>query len=156
MLTPHRKRYLNRRVRKQVFNWVGTPGDWLLIRDRLFVYDGWNVVLELNGLDHNAVDAKYTWGLDLSGSLQGAGGLGPGAPGLGTEDLTGTVANAAAIVLNGQNQHVNVPDDPALRFGNTSFTLEAWVRLASCSFSRMLLTYLATVRSCTSSASAIS
>jgi RHS repeat-associated protein len=34
------------------------------------------VVLVLDGLDSNAVKQKYTWGLDLSGTVHGAGGVG--------------------------------------------------------------------------------
>ena len=41
---------------------------------RRFVYDGWNVVLVLDGSSN--LKRKYTWGLDLSGTLQGAGGIG--------------------------------------------------------------------------------
>ena len=33
--------------------------------DLLFVYDGWNVVLVLSGNDSNAVETRYTWGLDM-------------------------------------------------------------------------------------------
>ena len=41
-----------------------------------FFYDGWNVVLEL--VDHDGVTDRieYYWGKDISGSLQGAGGVG--------------------------------------------------------------------------------
>ena len=41
-----------------------------------FIYDGWNVVLEL--VDHDGVSDRieYYWGKDISGSLQGAGGVG--------------------------------------------------------------------------------
>jgi RHS repeat-associated protein len=73
--------YMNRRVRKQVF--VRTAGTWPTTpeTDTRFVYDGWNVILELDGLNTGGtgvppVIRKYTWGLDLSGSLQGAGGIG--------------------------------------------------------------------------------
>ena len=40
-----------------------------------FIYDGWNVVLEL--VDHDGVTDRieYYWGKDISGSLQGAGGV---------------------------------------------------------------------------------
>ena len=37
-----------------------------------FVYDGWNLIQETSASATN----RYTWGLDLSGSLQGAGGVG--------------------------------------------------------------------------------
>src|SRR5207247_2185033 len=39
-----------------------------------FIYDGWNVLAVINAT--NAVVCAYTWGLDLSGSLHGAGGVG--------------------------------------------------------------------------------
>ena len=41
-----------------------------------FIYDGWNVVLEL--VEHDGVRDRieYFWGKDISGSLQGAGGVG--------------------------------------------------------------------------------
>jgi hypothetical protein len=43
----------------------------------LFVYDGWNLIQELDGNDpDHAVQKSYVWGLDLSQSLQGAGGVG--------------------------------------------------------------------------------
>jgi RHS repeat-associated protein len=48
-----------------------------------FVYDDWNVVLVLNGRDlnedeqpDNTVVRKCTWGLDLSGTVHAAGGVG--------------------------------------------------------------------------------
>lgn len=61
-----------RRVRKQVWGnttWYGTATN-----DLKFVYDGWNPVAELNAANSRA--RTYLWGLDLSGSLQGAGGIG--------------------------------------------------------------------------------
>jgi hypothetical protein len=65
--------------------------------------------------------------LDMSGTLHGGGALDirdfrrQAQVGglLATEDLTGTVANAKSIALNGQSQYVSVPDDAALRFGDT-------------------------------------
>jgi RHS repeat-associated protein len=39
-----------------------------------YVYDGWQCLAELDG--SNAVTATYAWGLDLSGSRIGAGGVG--------------------------------------------------------------------------------
>jgi RHS repeat-associated protein len=40
-----------------------------------FLYDGWNMVAELNATN-NAVIRSDVWGTDLSGSFQGAGGVG--------------------------------------------------------------------------------
>ncbi|MGO8931773.1 MAG: RHS repeat-associated core domain-containing protein [Limisphaerales bacterium] len=39
-----------------------------------FVYDGWNLMAVLN--PQSALVRSFVWGLDLSGSLQGAGGVG--------------------------------------------------------------------------------
>jgi RHS repeat-associated protein len=64
-----------RRIRKQVYattNWTGSATN-----DVEFVYDGWNLVSELN-TSHSAL-RTYLWGLDLSGPAgagQGAGGVG--------------------------------------------------------------------------------
>jgi RHS repeat-associated protein len=42
--------------------------------DVRFVYDGWNLLAELNAQSSKL--RTYLWGLDLSGSAQGAGGVG--------------------------------------------------------------------------------
>lgn len=66
-----------RRIRKQVKTW--TAGVWETASDRRFVYDGWNLLAEI---DWNATTASsavvtaWVWGLDLSGTPQGAGGVG--------------------------------------------------------------------------------
>ena len=62
----------NRRIRKQVFHWSGTL--WVLQKDLRFLYDGWNLVAELNAT--NTLLRNFVWGLDLSRSPQGAGGVG--------------------------------------------------------------------------------
>jgi RHS repeat-associated protein len=41
--------------------------------NRHFVYDGWNRIAEYSA---NTLIDTFTWGLDLSGSMQGAGGVG--------------------------------------------------------------------------------
>ena len=41
-----------------------------------FVYDGWNVVLELEEGNGTTNRMEYYWGKDISGTLQGAGGIG--------------------------------------------------------------------------------
>ena len=53
----------------------GSSGSYVLAQDWKFVYDGWNSVAELNSTN-NSVLRSYVWGLDLSGSLPGAGGVG--------------------------------------------------------------------------------
>lgn len=44
------------------------------ISEHRFVYDGWNLVAVLNSSLN--MQQSFMWGLDLSGTLQGAGGVG--------------------------------------------------------------------------------
>jgi RHS repeat-associated protein len=62
-----------RRIGKTV--WPNTGGTGTPLVNNRFLYDGWNLVAELNATN-NAVIRRYQWGLDLSGSEQGAGGVG--------------------------------------------------------------------------------
>jgi len=56
----------------------GNPGEWVPLRTTQYVWDGWNIAAEI--VVDEAVGSTniiyYTWGLDLSGTLQGAGGVG--------------------------------------------------------------------------------
>ena len=61
-----------RRIRKQV--WGNAAWSGSATNDLRFVYDGWNVIAVLS--PPSTVLRSFTWGLDLSGSLQGAGGVG--------------------------------------------------------------------------------
>jgi RHS repeat-associated protein len=76
--------YLGRRVSKKVYNWVA--GQWATTPSlyRKYVWDGWLLLLELDG--NSTVLRKFTWGLDLAGwngasasgrsMLESAGGIG--------------------------------------------------------------------------------
>ncbi|MCF7855856.1 MAG: RHS repeat-associated core domain-containing protein, partial [Candidatus Pacebacteria bacterium] len=67
--------YMSRRVRKTVYEW--NTDHWSLITDHFFIYDGWNVLLELDLTQTEPDIARaYVWGLDLSQTLQGTGGVG--------------------------------------------------------------------------------
>jgi RHS repeat-associated protein len=59
--------YAGRRIQKVVSTASGT-------NTNCFVYDGWNVVAILDGA--STLLYSFTWGTDLSGSMQGAGGVG--------------------------------------------------------------------------------
>jgi len=63
-----------RRVSKKVFGWNTTNNDWELASEIRFLYDGWNLVAELGG--SNNLLRSYVWGLDLSQTIEGAGGVG--------------------------------------------------------------------------------
>ncbi|MDT9293404.1 MAG: hypothetical protein P5698_26465, partial [Limnospira sp. PMC 1295.21] len=41
----------------------------------LYLWDGWNLLAEIDP-DNQSPLRSYVWGLDLSGSMQGAGGVG--------------------------------------------------------------------------------
>ena len=49
-------------------------GDWVLDKTVKFVYAGWLLIAELDG--DNELLRSYTWGRDLSGGLDAAGGVG--------------------------------------------------------------------------------
>ncbi len=50
-------------------------GSYVLSRNTRFLYDGWNVIGELNATN-NALVRSYTWGLDMSHTMDGVGGIG--------------------------------------------------------------------------------
>jgi RHS repeat-associated protein len=62
-----------RRIQKIVSTNSGSA--WVPQFTNCFVYDGWNLLAELNGPDQSVL-RSYLWGLDLSGTPQGAGGVG--------------------------------------------------------------------------------
>ena len=68
--------YVGRRVEKKVLNnWTGTTGT--TVTHLKYVYDGHNLIAELDASTANkTVLSTYVWGLDLSGTIWGAGGVG--------------------------------------------------------------------------------
>jgi len=63
--------WMGRRIRKTVVN-LHTGQT---ISDLIFLYDGWNLIAEVNAQTGNLI-RTYVWGPDLSGTMQGAGGIG--------------------------------------------------------------------------------
>jgi RHS repeat-associated protein len=64
----------SRRIRKTVSTYAA--GGWAEQTDAVILYDGWNVMAELDANAGKVRLRTYVWGIDLSGSLQGAGGVG--------------------------------------------------------------------------------
>ena len=62
-----------RRISKRV--WNNTAGTGNPTNDLKFVYDGWNLISELNATNSSII-RSYMWSLDLSGTPQEAGGVG--------------------------------------------------------------------------------
>ena len=88
--------YMSRRIRKTT-----TAAAYSLeATDITYFYDGWNIVAEhsISGDSTATLNQAYTWGIDLSGSMQGAGGVGgllsihrgPGTDGNGERTWTAT------------------------------------------------------------------
>jgi len=62
-----------RRIRQTTSD--GSSGSYVVTEDLKFLSDGWRHIAELNATN-NSLIRSYVWGLDLSGSLDGAGGVG--------------------------------------------------------------------------------
>ena len=70
---------MGRRVFKKVLSQAASPGTWTLASETRFFYDGWNLLGEfaLNPQTGSFnLSRSYTWGLDLTGSMTAAGGVG--------------------------------------------------------------------------------
>lgn len=64
-----------RRLGKKVLSWSGST--WTVVEDLRFVYDGWNLIAEFQLVSGSlSVSRTYLWGLDLSHTPQGSGGVG--------------------------------------------------------------------------------
>jgi RHS repeat-associated protein len=61
-----------RRIQKAVDVWK--DGVWVQIDEREFVYSGWQLLAELSG--ERSLRRAYVWGIDRSGTLGGAAGVG--------------------------------------------------------------------------------
>jgi len=64
----------SRRIARTVESWDLDAGAWVVEKNERFVYDDWNVVAVVDAT--GAVVQRYVWGNDLSGTPQGAGGVG--------------------------------------------------------------------------------
>ena len=62
-----------RRFSKKVYDW--DISSFVLTTGSLYIYDGWNLIVELDTAT-SVIYGTYFWGTDLSGSFQGAGGVG--------------------------------------------------------------------------------
>lgn len=101
-----------RRYSKKVYSWTGTA--WLLASSTRFLHDGWNMIDELDAHSSNAVVRTHVWGADLSGSPQGAGGVG----GL---LFTGTGTSVHAVAYDGNGNVTGLVD---MATGNRSAIYE--------------------------------
>lgn len=102
--------YMSRRIRKYTYAWTGSAWATTIAEETHFVYDGWNLVQELNGRSSNTLLRQYTWGLDLSGQsgnpspagIHGAGGIG----GLLATYIPGVSSNRSYFYMYDANGNV--------------------------------------------------
>ena len=67
--------WMGRRIQKVSKTWDAMTSAYVTSGTKLkFLYDGWNILSELDGSNNQL--RTYMWGPDLSGSLTGAGGVG--------------------------------------------------------------------------------
>jgi RHS repeat-associated protein len=67
----------SRRIAKTVSLWNASSNQYQATSNLRFVYDGWNLLAEMSVVSNQlSVVRSYAWGLDLSGTEQGAGGIG--------------------------------------------------------------------------------
>jgi len=85
--------YLGRRVQKVVSVWTNSA--YSPQSTNRFLYDGWNVVAELNYT--NGLIRRYIWGSDIIGTMRNAGGVG----GLLIVAQPSTLTNFVAVDGNG-------------------------------------------------------
>lgn len=99
---------LHRRVSKKVYTSNGSGG-WNLDKTLVFIYDGWNVIMEneYSGTGALVRTLRNTWGADISGSLQGFGGVG-GL--LMVEEITGPIATPHYYCYDGNGNVTHVLD----------------------------------------------
>ena len=64
--------YMNRRISKTV--WTNNGSGFVPQSTNYFIYDGWNLIAIFT--PSSAIEQSFVWGLDLSGILDQAGGVG--------------------------------------------------------------------------------
>lgn len=68
--------HLSRRIRKEVSVRESPSFEFQVSSFRTYLWDDWNIIRETISEQQSSTTNYYTWGLDLSGTLQGAGGVG--------------------------------------------------------------------------------
>ncbi len=91
--------HMSRRYSKKVYVYTAAS-QYELQSSIAFVYDGWSMIRELDARNGNAVIRSHVWGLDLPGSLQGAGlsAIAQRATAGGVGGLLGTLTSDSSLL----------------------------------------------------------
>jgi RHS repeat-associated protein len=100
-----------RRIHKLVKLWNASTSTWTTSAGQRFLYDGWNLITETDALN-STVLRTHVWGLDLSETAQGAGGVGGllwssagGSTFAASSDANGNIVayvNTATVIVAGR------------------------------------------------------
>jgi RHS repeat-associated protein len=88
-------------VARAAYRWLGSNA-YETVETGTYLYDGWNNIRELTHSQTHTLTNSYIWGLDLSGTLQGAGGIG----GLLAASLGGTTSVSSVFFAYDGNGNV--------------------------------------------------
>jgi RHS repeat-associated protein len=68
--------FQGRRTAKVTYDWNTSTNGWQEATSQRFTYDGWNLLASFNDSTSLTLQRSYLWGSDLSGTMDGAGGVG--------------------------------------------------------------------------------
>jgi RHS repeat-associated protein len=116
--------YMGRRVSKKVYTYDSGTSSFIPHTSSIFIYDGWSLIREKREIHASSLilHTSYCWGLDLSLTLQGAGGVGGLLSVVETEADLSTKAYYATADANGNiTDYVTETGTVAARFAYDAF-----------------------------------
>ncbi len=116
---------IGRRIRTSIFT---TSGGTTPASRTLFVFDGWKCVAELDTLSGNQAVRKYTWGLDLAGSIGDSSTGNVGA----LLWLVDTASNKTHVYHYEKNGNVSGLVDATTSKRSASYEYDAFGQLIAC------------------------
>jgi RHS repeat-associated protein len=116
--------YMGRRVKKEVYGWDSQTSSFKHQASHTFLYDGWSLIREKREIHASSLilHTSYCWGLDLSLTTQGVGGVGGLLSVVKTEADLSTNAYYATADANGNiTDYVTETGSVAARFAYDAF-----------------------------------
>jgi RHS repeat-associated protein len=116
--------YMGRRVKKEVYGWDSQTSSFKHQASHTFLYDGWSLIREKREIHASSLilHTSYCWGLDLSLTTQGVGGVGGLLSVVEAEADLSTNAYYATADANGNiTDYVTETGSVAARFAYDAF-----------------------------------